>query len=242
MKVGPLLACSMAVLALAACNKKSTKAPAHRRTTTHPGDAGQPAARRNLGRCREHVLGGRLRHGQPQRQGEAGRNRLAVLPALQEVRGRRLAPAGRKICEARQCQLGIPPLRHSRADRRRRKHRRALQRHEDLLPPHQGAVQGPAGLEAQIQAAPQDKINEIQNLPTNQVFVTYATLLGLQDWAAARGLPQAKSNQCLADQKMIDQRGADYQRRQHPISGILRDPGVRASTARCCRRPAIGDA
>jgi protein-disulfide isomerase len=31
-----------------------------------------------------------------------------------------------------------------------------------------------------------------------------ASLAGLQDWAAARGLPQAKSNQCLSDQKMID--------------------------------------
>jgi protein-disulfide isomerase len=59
-------------------------------------------------------------------------------------------------------------------------------------------------LEAKIQAVPQDKINEIQNLPTNQVFVTYGNLLGLQDWAAARGLPQAKANQCLSDQKMID--------------------------------------
>ncbi len=28
--------------------------------------------------------------------------------------------------------------------------------------------------------------------------------MGLQDWAAARGVPQAKSNQCLSDQKMID--------------------------------------
>jgi protein-disulfide isomerase len=59
-------------------------------------------------------------------------------------------------------------------------------------------------LEAKIQAVPQDQISQIQNQPTNQVFVTYANLLGLQDWAAARGLPQAKSNQCLADQKMID--------------------------------------
>ena len=55
-----------------------------------------------------------------------------------------------------------------------------------------------------VQAAPQDKLNEIQNLPTNQVFVQMASLMGLQDWAAARGIPQAKSNQCLADQKMID--------------------------------------
>jgi len=59
-------------------------------------------------------------------------------------------------------------------------------------------------LEAKIQTVPQDKLAEIGNLPTNQVFVTYGNLLGLQDWAAARGLPQAKSNQCLADQKMID--------------------------------------
>jgi protein-disulfide isomerase len=31
-----------------------------------------------------------------------------------------------------------------------------------------------------------------------------ANVLGLQDWAAARGLPQAKSNQCLSDQQAID--------------------------------------
>jgi protein-disulfide isomerase len=57
---------------------------------------------------------------------------------------------------------------------------------------------------AKIEAAPQDKVNGIQNLPTNQMFVEMANLLGLQDWAAARGVPQAKSNQCLSDQKMID--------------------------------------
>jgi protein-disulfide isomerase len=57
---------------------------------------------------------------------------------------------------------------------------------------------------AKIESTPQDKLNEIQNLPTNQIFVTMANLLGLQDWAAARGVPQAKSNQCLTDQKMID--------------------------------------
>lgn len=57
---------------------------------------------------------------------------------------------------------------------------------------------------AKVEAAPQDKLNQIQNLPTNQVFVTMASLLGLQDFAAARGVPQAKSNQCLSDQKMID--------------------------------------
>ena len=39
-----------------------------------------------------------------------------------------------------------------------------------------------------IETTPQDKLTEIQNLPTNQVFVAMASLLGLQDWAAARGV------------------------------------------------------
>ena len=59
-------------------------------------------------------------------------------------------------------------------------------------------------LMAKVEATPQDKLAQIQNLPTNQVFVTMANIMGLQDWAAARGVPQAKSNQCLSDQKGID--------------------------------------
>jgi protein-disulfide isomerase len=55
-----------------------------------------------------------------------------------------------------------------------------------------------------IEATPQDKLQQVQNLPPNQAFVAIANLGGLQDWAAARGVPQAKSNQCLTDQKMID--------------------------------------
>jgi len=57
---------------------------------------------------------------------------------------------------------------------------------------------------AKVVSTPQDKLNQIQNMPTNQMFIAMANLLGLQDWAAARGVPQAKSNQCLSDQKMID--------------------------------------
>lgn len=56
-----------------------------------------------------------------------------------------------------------------------------------------------------VETVPQDKVTQIQNLPTNQVFVAMGNLLGLQDWAAARGVPVAKSNQCLSDQKKIDQ-------------------------------------
>jgi protein-disulfide isomerase len=57
---------------------------------------------------------------------------------------------------------------------------------------------------AKVEAAPQDKLEQIQNMPTNQIFVAMANILGLQDWAAARGVPQAKSNQCLSDQQAID--------------------------------------
>ena len=57
---------------------------------------------------------------------------------------------------------------------------------------------------AKVQAVPQDKLDQIQNLPPSQTFVAMANLLGLQDWAAARGVPQAKSNQCLSNQQMID--------------------------------------
>ena len=55
---------------------------------------------------------------------------------------------------------------------------------------------------AKVETAPQDKL---QNLPTNQMFVAWANVLGLPDWAALRGIPQAKSNQCLSDQNMINQ-------------------------------------
>lgn len=56
-----------------------------------------------------------------------------------------------------------------------------------------------------VESTPQDKLAQIQNLPTNQVFVQMANILGLQEWAAARGVPQAKIDQCLSNQKMIDQ-------------------------------------
>ena len=61
-----------------------------------------------------------------------------------------------------------------------------------------------AALLGKIEATPQDKMAEIQNMPVEQEFVQIASIMGLQDWAAARGVAQAKSNQCLSDQKMIN--------------------------------------
>jgi protein-disulfide isomerase len=57
---------------------------------------------------------------------------------------------------------------------------------------------------AKLETAPKDKMEQIQNLPPKQSFIAMASLLGLQDWAAARGVSVSKSNQCLSDQKMID--------------------------------------
>ena len=61
-----------------------------------------------------------------------------------------------------------------------------------------------SALLAKFEATPQDKLAQVQNLPTDRIFVEIANLMGLQDWAAARGVSQARSNQCLSDQKMID--------------------------------------
>jgi len=74
-----------------------------------------------------------------------------------------------------------------------------------FLPFMEAAFKNQSAFTAKAEAAPQEKAAEIQGLPTNQVFVAMANLIGLQDWAAVRGVPQAKSNQCLSDQKMIDQ-------------------------------------
>ena len=55
-----------------------------------------------------------------------------------------------------------------------------------------------------IQAAPQAQLEQVQNLPPTQQVVEFAKLAGLQEWAAARGVAPAKSEQCLHDQKTVD--------------------------------------
>ena len=56
-----------------------------------------------------------------------------------------------------------------------------------------------------IQKVPEAQLDQAQNLPIKQQFVTLAQMAGLQDWAALRGVPQAKSNQCLADENEVNQ-------------------------------------
>ena len=56
-----------------------------------------------------------------------------------------------------------------------------------------------------LEATPQDKLAQVQMLPANQAFIAMADLAGLRQWAALRGVPLAKSTQCLSNQKMIEQ-------------------------------------
>ena len=56
-----------------------------------------------------------------------------------------------------------------------------------------------------IQAAPQQQLESLQNLPPSQQFVEMAKIAGFADWAAARGVPQAKTQQCLSNENSINQ-------------------------------------
>lgn len=55
-----------------------------------------------------------------------------------------------------------------------------------------------------IQAADPAQLNAIEALPPAQKLPRFAELAGLKQWAAMRGLPSAKLNQCLTDQAQID--------------------------------------
>ena len=56
-----------------------------------------------------------------------------------------------------------------------------------------------------IQETPQAQLEALQNLPPNQEFVQAAKFAGFPEWAAARGVPAAKSNQCLSNENSINQ-------------------------------------
>ena len=56
-----------------------------------------------------------------------------------------------------------------------------------------------------IQATPQAQLEQLQNLPPTQQFVQAAKFAGFNEWAAARGVPEAKSAQCLSNEGSINQ-------------------------------------
>jgi hypothetical protein len=57
---------------------------------------------------------------------------------------------------------------------------------------------------AKIQSAPKTKLDSMEKLPSTRLFVETARLAGLQQWAAARGVPIAKSTRCLSNKAEID--------------------------------------
>ena len=59
--------------------------------------------------------------------------------------------------------------------------------------------------EGRLQTVPKEQMDQLQNMPPEQVELQAAKIAGFLDWAAARGVPQAKSTQCLTDTKAINQ-------------------------------------
>ena len=56
------------------------------------------------------------------------------------------------------------------------------------------------GWMGKIQQAPQQQLEALQNMPANQQTVELARLAGFQQFAAMRGVPEAKANACLGNQ------------------------------------------
>ena len=55
-----------------------------------------------------------------------------------------------------------------------------------------------------IQAADQQQLQSVSNLPPNQMFVELAKVTGFQQWAAQRGLPSATTSACLANETEVN--------------------------------------
>ena len=206
MKVGTLLACSMAVLALAACNKKNEGAGTNTATaedkiivtTANPPPGGSWADVVNETSANGFVMGN-----------PNAKVKLVEIGSLFCPYCKRFEDEGSPQLVEKYVKTGNvswefrPYAIHGPIDVAADIVARCGGV-KTFFPLTMALYKDQPILEEKVQAAPKEKLEQIQNLPTNQVFVEWATLLGLQDWAAARGVPQAKSNQCLADQKMID--------------------------------------
>jgi protein-disulfide isomerase len=56
-----------------------------------------------------------------------------------------------------------------------------------------------------VQNTPPAQLEQLQSLPPTQQFAQLAKIAGFQEWAAARGVPAAKSTQCLSDENSVNQ-------------------------------------
>jgi protein-disulfide isomerase len=206
MKVGPLLACSMAALALAACNKNNNESagtPAANDTIqvtqANPPPGGTWADVVNASSAGDFVMGNPNAKVKLLEIGSLSCPHCKAfddegVPTLIE----NYVKPGKVSWEFR------PYVIHGPIDMAANLVIRCNGL-KTFFPLARALYNDQAVWLGKIEAVPQDKISQMQNLPTNQVFVALASAGGLQDWAAARGVPQAKSNQCLSNQKMIDQ-------------------------------------
>lgn len=206
MKVGTLLACSMAILALAACNTKKDEGAASSGavedkiivTTANPPPGGTWADVVNESSANGYVMGN-----------PNAKVKLVEIGSLFCPYCKRFEDEGSPVLVDKYVKTGNvswefrPYAIHGPIDVAAALVVRC-NGPKTFFPLSMALYKDQQILEAKIQAVPQDKLAELQNLPPSQAFVSWANLMGLQDWAAARGVPQAKSNQCLADQKMID--------------------------------------
>jgi protein-disulfide isomerase len=55
-----------------------------------------------------------------------------------------------------------------------------------------------------IQAAPPAELQALQNLPQEQIPAATAKIAGLSQWAAMRGVPEAKTAQCLSNSAEVN--------------------------------------
>ena len=55
-----------------------------------------------------------------------------------------------------------------------------------------------------LQSVSPEQYQQITSLPPNQLFTQLAQAAGLQQWAAQRGLPSARANQCLANEQEVN--------------------------------------
>ena len=76
---------------------------------------------------------------------------------------------------------------------------------KSFFPLMRGIYKDQPGWEARIQATPQAEIDAAQKLPPGRQFIGFARIAGLQNWAAAHGVPVVKSNQCLSNDKAVGQ-------------------------------------
>lgn len=58
---------------------------------------------------------------------------------------------------------------------------------------------------AKLQALPPSQLQSLTNLPPDKQFLEIVKAVDLQQWAAMRGVPTAKSTACLTSQEQIDQ-------------------------------------